>query len=152
MKIKNAARTVIVDNDGFVALVDVRNGEYYKIPGGGIEEGETELVAAVREAREESGCDVEIVEKIGESEFVDNNPQFEKTTHKSVCFLVKKVGESGQTTFDDWEKSNQMKLIWVTFDEAFSLFENVRTNDFFGQEINKRDYEFVKKAKEMLSK
>ena len=59
METKNAARTVIVDENNQIALINVRDGEYYKIPGGGIEEGESEEMAAKREALEESGCAVE---------------------------------------------------------------------------------------------
>lgn len=151
MKIKNAARTVIVDENNLVALINVRDGEYFKIPGGGIEVGETEIDAAKREALEESGCDIEILEKIGEQEFVDNNPEFGETLHHSVCFLAKKIGNSTETHFDNWEKSNKMTLIWVTFSEAISLFSKVTTSDYFGSEINKRDFEFVLKAKDILN-
>ena len=55
------ARVVIVDR-GRVALIKrVRAGHtYYLFPGGGVEEGETPEEAAVREAREELGVDVEL--------------------------------------------------------------------------------------------
>ncbi len=153
MKIKNAARTVIVDENNLVALIDVRNGEYYKIPGGGIEEGENEQQAARREAMEEAGCEIEIVQKISKQQFVDNNPKYGgETTHHSVCFLARKIGKNINTSFDDWESSNQMKLIWVTFEKAIELFTNVKTDDFFGSEINKRDFDFVLKARNILER
>ena len=151
MNIKNAARTVIVDENNLVALIDVRGGEYYKIPGGGIEVGESEEQAAKREAREEAGCKIEIIKKIGEQQFVDNNSKFGEMTHHSVCYLAKKIGDKKETSFDDWEKSNQMKLIWVTFSKAIELFSGVTTTDFFGSEINKRDFGFVLQAQELLS-
>ncbi|MBP9817168.1 NUDIX domain-containing protein [Candidatus Shapirobacteria bacterium] len=151
MKTKRAARTVIIDEDNLVALIDVRDGEYYKIPGGGIEKGETEEAAAKREALEEAGCDIEIIKKIGEQQFEDMNPKFGDIIHHSVCYLAKKVGDKKNTSFDEWEKSNKMKLIWVTFPKAIELFSKVNTHDFFGSEINKRDFGFVLKAKEMLA-
>lgn len=151
MHTKNAARTVIVDEQGLTALIDVRHGEYFKIPGGGIEPGESEEQAAIREALEEAGCQVELVQKIGEHEFIDYNPKFGETRHHSVCFLAKKVGNSAATAFDEWEQSNQMKLIWVSFAKAEELFSGVTTTDFFGSEINKRDHAFVQKAQEVLS-
>jgi 8-oxo-dGTP pyrophosphatase MutT (NUDIX family) len=44
-----------------------KNGkEYYVVPGGGIEPGETDPQAAVREAKEETGLDVVLDKKIGE--------------------------------------------------------------------------------------
>ncbi len=147
---KRAARAVIVDGNKLLALISVRDGEYYKIPGGGIEEGESEETAARREAREEAGCEINILREIGRQEFRDNNPDFGETLHQSVCFLAEKVGVDNEVNFDDWERSNRMKLIWVDFPEAIRLFSKVTTNDFFGREISKRDYAFVLRAKEVL--
>lgn len=152
MKTKRAARTVIVDEKNLVALIEVRNGEYYKIPGGGIEEGESEETAAKREALEEAGCEIEIISKIGEQQFEDHNPEFGDMVHHSVCFLAKKIGNNLNTNFDEWEKSNKMKLIWVSWSRAMELFSGVRTTDYFGAEINKRDFGFVLKAKEEIGK
>jgi 8-oxo-dGTP pyrophosphatase MutT (NUDIX family) len=55
------ARVVLVE-DGRLALIKrVRAGRtYYIFPGGGVEPGETPAQAAVREAHEELGVDVEI--------------------------------------------------------------------------------------------
>ncbi|WP_394188165.1 NUDIX domain-containing protein [Paenisporosarcina quisquiliarum] len=52
----------IIELDGKIALIKrVRNNhEYYVIPGGGIEEGETPEDAAIREVKEELGIDIEI--------------------------------------------------------------------------------------------
>lgn len=52
----------IIELDGKIALIKrVRNNhEYYVIPGGGIEEGETPEDAAIREVKEELGIDIAI--------------------------------------------------------------------------------------------
>lgn len=64
------ARVVIVE-DGRVALIKrVREGRtYYLVPGGGVEEGETPEQAAIREAHEELGVDVELGDLLYEEEF-----------------------------------------------------------------------------------
>jgi 8-oxo-dGTP pyrophosphatase MutT (NUDIX family) len=53
-----SARAVMI-RDGNVLLIYRKNawGEYYVLPGGGIEEGETPEVAAARELQEEAGLD-----------------------------------------------------------------------------------------------
>ena len=67
---RRRARVVVVE-DGRVALIKrVRDGTtYYIFPGGGIEDGETPEQAAVREAYEELGVHVRIVELLHEEEF-----------------------------------------------------------------------------------
>jgi hypothetical protein len=67
-------------------------------------------------------------------------------------FLANKVGDSKDTNFDDWEQVNNMKLIWVSFVEAIDLFSKVKTDDDFASQINKRDFEFVKTAIDIIKK
>lgn len=145
IKTRKAARTVIFDENNKIAILEVQNGEYYKIIGGGIEDGETEEQAAKREAFEEAGCDVEIVGKIGEQDFSFSNEKVDKV-HYSVCFLAKVIGEKKDTKFDDWEKSNNFKLHWLCFEDAVKLFQSASPEDEFKKEINKRDLEFLKIA------
>ena len=59
-KIRRAARAVIFDESGKVALLHVTKDGYHKIPGGGVENGENEKDALCREALEEAGCEVKI--------------------------------------------------------------------------------------------
>lgn len=149
LKIKRAARTVILDNQGKIAIINVRNGEYFKIPGGGIEMNETPEEAVKREALEEAGAQIEIIEKLGEQKFQDPYAEF---IHHSVCFLSNKIGAGKNPEFDNWEKNNNLKLSWINFDEAIKLFQSSATKDPMGKEINKRDYEFLLLAIKKLDK
>ncbi|TAK96390.1 NUDIX hydrolase [Patescibacteria group bacterium] len=148
IQIKRAARVVLFDENDLTPIVEVRGGEYYKIPGGGVETGETEEQAAIREACEEAGCEVAIMAKIGEHDFVD--PEQPSKTHHSVCFLAKLVGDKRKNAFDSWERSNDFQLHWVTFDEAVRLFSSSVTQDKFGVEINKRDLDFLKEGRKLF--
>lgn len=151
-KIRKAARVVLFDEDGKTPIMDVRYGEYYKIPGGGVEEGETDEQAAIREAREECGCEIKILEKISEQEFADPNPGYEDIIHHSVCYLAEKIGEKNNPEFDEHEKNNKFQLKWVSFDEAVKLFESSNTDDILARLINKRDLKFLKRGKELFDK
>lgn len=148
MDIKNAARTVIYDQNNLFALINVCSGEYFKIPGGGIENNETVKQAAIREALEESGCKIKIIQKIGESEFIDEDKNI---LHHSVCFLTKKIKQTSSPTFDDWDKSQNMKIIWVDINQAINLFKNAKPQNNFSQKINQRDFKFILQAKEILN-
>ena len=54
---RNSARSIII-RDGRVAMVHSLKYDYYKFPGGGIEEGENPIDAMIRETREEAGLRV----------------------------------------------------------------------------------------------
>ena len=56
-KIRVTARAIVF-HEGCVLLNCFGDGEYYNIPGGGMEKGESARLAAVREVREESGLEV----------------------------------------------------------------------------------------------
>lgn len=47
--------------------------DWWELPGGKIEADEDARVAAVRELKEEILCDVEIVKKLGEMDFMEND-------------------------------------------------------------------------------
>lgn len=141
-KIRKAARAVIVDGEK-TAVIQVENGEYYKIPGGGVEEGESDEQAAEREASEEAGCKVELLGKIGEYDFKEAETD---TIHTSVCYLAKIAGDKQDPGFEEHEKERKFKLIWVTFEEAYKLFEGADPGDEFKKNINSRDLWFLKKG------
>lgn len=140
MRMWKAARTVVFNEEGKTAIIDVRGGEYYKIPGGGINPGEGKREAAIREAKEEAGCDVEILSKLGDYEFIGPD----KRIYRSTCYLARKVKDNKDLNFTDWEQANNFKLMWVGFEEAIKLFKSSKTKDVFGKDINKRDLSFLK--------
>lgn len=63
---RNSARSIII-TEGKVALIHSLKYDYYKFPGGGIENGESPVVAMIRETREEAGLvvDPESVKEYG---------------------------------------------------------------------------------------
>jgi 8-oxo-dGTP diphosphatase len=83
---------VILRNDGSLVLVKRRNAPFkgqWAIPGGFVEYGETVEAAARREAKEETGLEVELVKIIG----VYSDPSRDPRGHTvSICFLAREVG------------------------------------------------------------
>ena len=86
------ADIIIRRKNGSIVLVKRRNPPFqgeWAIPGGFVEYGETVEAAAVREAREETGLDVELSKIIG----VYSDPNRDPRGHTvSVCFLANEVG------------------------------------------------------------
>jgi 8-oxo-dGTP diphosphatase len=68
---RTGAYAVLVDDAGRILLALWNEGAVpaWTLPGGGVEPGETSEDAAVREVREETGYDVELVRLLGEDHF-----------------------------------------------------------------------------------
>ncbi len=63
--LRTAASAVIFDTGGRILLQRRSDNGRWGLPGGGVEIGESVVAAAVREVREETGLDVEVVRLIG---------------------------------------------------------------------------------------
>src|SRR3989338_3059050 len=91
-----AARGVVFDQNNNVTILPVSNHDYYKLPGGGIEESEDNLLAFRRECLEEIGFDVEVISELGI--IVEYRSEFSiiQTSH---CYVGKVIGERKEVAF-----------------------------------------------------
>ncbi|HWL23096.1 MAG TPA: NUDIX domain-containing protein [Ureibacillus sp.] len=92
--IVSAATIVINENNEILLIKGPRRG--WEMPGGQVEEGESLSDAAIRETKEESGIDVEIIKFCG----------IFQNVNRSICntlFLAKPVGGELTTTPESLE-------------------------------------------------
>ena len=141
---RTAARAIL-RRKGLVALLRVSKHNYYKLPGGGLEEGESVQEGLEREVLEEVGCSIRVKGEVGES--------VEHRTHIGVvqtsnCFLAEAMKE-GKPRFMDDEVADGFRLLWVSLDEAIRLVGNSKPDTYDGRFIVKRDLEFLKAAKRL---
>lgn len=137
LKPRNAARGVVFDENNNVAVLPVSNHDYYKLPGGGIEEGENELVAFRRECLEEIGFDVEVSAELGI--IIEYRTKI-STIQTSYCYVGKVIGSKKEIAFTEHEISQGFKEAkWVPFEEAFNLISNSKPNNWEGEFIKERD-------------
>ncbi|SOC42636.1 NUDIX hydrolase [Ureibacillus acetophenoni] len=107
--IVSAATIVINENNEILLIKGPRRG--WEMPGGQVEEGESLKDAAIRETKEESGIDVEIIKFCGIFQNVE----------RSICntlFLAKPIGGELTTTPESLEVgffSIEQALEMVTF-------------------------------------
>ncbi|MBK8823508.1 MAG: NUDIX domain-containing protein [Anaerolineales bacterium] len=90
---------ILIENDKLALIERHRAGlHYFAFPGGGVDEGETIEQAAVREAEEELGIQVKVIQKVAEVIF-NGKPQY--------YFLVKHLsGDFGTGTGEEYGEYN----------------------------------------------
>lgn len=114
-----SARGIII-KDGKVAMIHSALYDYYKFPGGGIEETESPAEAMVREVKEESGLSV-IPESIRELGNVHRRSRtalgglFIQDNYYFVCSCKESIGE---TNLDDYESEEGFTLEFVSPEDA----------------------------------
>jgi 8-oxo-dGTP pyrophosphatase MutT (NUDIX family) len=121
-----AARAVVFDADGQVALLHASTHKFYKLPGGGVDEGEDIAMALERELMEEVGCNAEVLGEVGIAEEYRDYWQMIQTSH---CFTVRVVGEKGEPDFTDEELADGFEVVWCdNIGDALELLKNQKPN------------------------
>lgn len=150
MKTRYATRTVLLDRNDQIAILYVAKHNYYKIPGGGIEEGEDLVTAAKREVLEEAGCDCEIIAELGRTE---NDLPGWGMHDISNGFLARIIGEQGATSYDDYEIERGFHLEWCeNIDMAIAKITKTIATDQDAAILQARDLGYIKRAKEFMEK
>lgn len=132
---RQSARAVAYDPDGKIAILHVRNRNYHKLPGGGIEEGEDEMKGLKRELIEEVG-EVDILETkyLGKIKIIAE--EWGKNLF-SDCYKVKISKPTSAPSFTDEE--TDFHLEWYSLDEAIEVVGSDRPTDYGGKFFQARD-------------
>lgn len=122
---RSAGVVVFHTQDGVTRYLLLRNDRSkYDLPKGNIETGESELNAAVREAREETGLlDIRLVNGFAEKITYFYLRPGGARVHKSVQYYL------GHTDNVDVKISDEHKdFVWVTLDETMKMtaYENIK--------------------------
>ena len=147
-RIREAARAIVIDANGKIALLYVSKKNYYKLPGGGLDEGEEKINALKRECKEEIGCDIEIIDKVGS--IVEYRKMF-NIKQTSYCYLAKVKGEKELPNFMDDEIEDGFKEVWLSYEDAErALMENKAIGYEGSAYIVPRDIIFLREAKKFI--
>lgn len=117
-KLRTASSGIVVDANGKIAIINEINKNEYKLPGGGIEKGESEEETFIREVHEETGCKVKITDQLGIVEEFRTHKNFKQISYIYVGEVIKKGKKLNLT---DNEKASNSKLIWVNPEEGLRL-------------------------------
>jgi len=141
-KVRRAARAVLFDADNNIPLLFVSKYNYHKLPGGGIENGEDNIEALIREAKEEVGAQVEIKKELGKVIEIRSKWNLRQI---SYCYLGDVIS-IGKQKLEQSEIDEGFQLIWVSLDKAIDILGNDRPTNYEGKFIQMRDLAFLKKA------
>ena len=115
--VRPSVRAIIARN-GKIAMVHSLKYDYYKFPGGGIEEKESRLEALCRETAEEAGLTVlpESVKEYGlvrRCEKSDRNGTSKVFVQDNYYYLCEVRDEVLSQELDDYEADERFTLEWV---------------------------------------
>ncbi len=120
---RSAGGAVFRDDGGKLQVVIILTAaeKRWQIPKGIIDPGETSEQAAVREVREESGVDAEIIDGIATTDYWFSFPidGVRRRIHKFVDFYLMRY-TGGDTADHDGEV---IEARWVDVDEALAMLE-----------------------------
>ncbi|MBP5209133.1 MAG: NUDIX domain-containing protein [Clostridia bacterium] len=128
-----ASKAVFIDERGRVALMYMSRIDCYKLPGGGIEKGETEAEALVRELREETGRGSNVVCKIGE---VTEHKNRKNYCQKTAAFIAYATQERFRPALSPSEQRLGFKLRFMNPQTAMQILQDaLDTTDEYGKKF-----------------
>lgn len=145
-----AVRGIIIV-DGKLLLIEDSFGEM-KLPGGGIEEGEDDIQALIREVREETGYEIipDTIQPFGEIEEKRLSVKEPMIWHQiSRLYFCEVCGEQGECKYTENEKKYGFRQVLYTLKEALEKNEAMLEREG-KQPWNQREYKTLLLIKEHL--
>ena len=136
-RLRRAARAVLTNDIGQVAMMHFSKTGSYKLPGGGIDEGESIEAALRREVREETGYEITDIRELG---VVEEDRYYCGMHQISYCFTAR-AGQFVGTELTEKEAARGMELVWMnSIEEAIAAVESnsiTEDDDRIGHEMMK---------------
>lgn len=139
---RESVRIIIFNQAEKIAVLHSVKYDYCALPGGGIEEGEALFDAAVREAKEETGCVVDNLSEVGYVMIYGWKPD---RADKQFCYCAHLQGQQESPNFMPDELEREYEILWLPLKEAIEKFERER-NGF----VRTRDLTFLREVEGKL--
>ena len=123
---RRGARGIIIDNNGKIALFNKVKKNEFKLPGGGIDDDDEDpRQAFLREVKEETGCDVEIIDFLG---YIEERRSQDNFKQISYVYIAKVIKNTYKLKLTSKEKDEGGKVIWVKPIEGLELVKKCINN------------------------
>jgi len=139
-QLRKSARAIVLNTEGEMATQYLRNYTYHKLPGGGVDAGETIKQALKREVLEEVGCDCEITKELGVTIEYRNK---DKLLHISYGYVARLVGELGSPTLEENEIEEGQETVWLKPEIVLNKMRDDKPSKYEGHFILEREKAFL---------
>lgn len=138
--LRKSARAILINEQGNIATQYLQTYTYHKLPGGGVEQGESVEEALKREVLEEVGCDCEILRPIGM--VIEYRNKYDMI-HLSFCYVAKVIGEIGAPALEEGEIEEGHETLWLPPSVLLEKMKTDTPGKFEGHFILKREISFI---------
>lgn len=150
--VRQAVRSVISRQDKKIAMVYSSKFDTYKIPGGGIEKGESLIEALKREALEETGLEISINLPLGlVTELRTDFSKFEKGMFQfSYAFLANYDKNLQDVSYTESELEEGFSWEWIEIHEVIKHMKSSKTNSYNKKFESARDLLILNEVKTLI--
>jgi ADP-ribose pyrophosphatase YjhB (NUDIX family) len=135
-----AVSAIVTDEHGRMLLIRRTDNNYWSIPGGGVNPGESVSQAAAREVKEETGIDCQVTGLVG----IYSNPDHvaayddgEVRQEFSICFTARTLGGSISTS----SESSEVRFVPIDAIPDLSIHPSIRLR--IQHYLDKRDKPYI---------
>ncbi len=138
--LRKSGRVILLSDQGEMATQFLETHQYHKLPGGGVDRGETIEEAAKREILEEVGCACELISEVGMT--IEYRNEY-NLIHLSYCFVGKQTGPLETPRLEQKEIEDGHTTLWLAPAEALKRMKADQPQKYSARFIRQREVRFL---------